>query len=140
MQMAWVLWWPGKRRWRHSITLHRNVSGRRFVRELHSVMGIWCFVLILLWAITGVYFAFPAPFNALTEAFTAHGAETANSLFLEDAIAWLVRAHFGRSFGPGMEVAWALLGLVPCALFVTGVLMWWRPTAPHQRIEVDSAA
>jgi uncharacterized iron-regulated membrane protein len=148
-----VLWWPGGRRWRHSITLHRNVSGRRFVRELHSVMGIWCFVLILLWAITGIYFAFPAPFNALTEAFTAHGAETANSLFLEDAISWLVRAHFGRSFGLGVEVAWALLGLAPCALFITGVVMWWqrivRPTltnpkdqatAPHQRIEVDSAA
>jgi uncharacterized iron-regulated membrane protein len=148
-----VLWWPGSRRWRHSITLHRNVTGRRFVRELHSVMGIWCFVLIFLWAITGVYFAFPAPFNALTEAFTAHGVETANSLFLEDVISWLVRVHFGRSFGLGIEVAWALLGLVPCALFITGVVMWWHrvihpalshpeqpATAPHQRIEADSAA
>jgi uncharacterized iron-regulated membrane protein len=148
-----VLWWPGKRRWRHSITLHRNLSGRRFVRELHSVMGIWCFVLIFLWAITGIYFAFPGPFNALTEAFTVQGAETANSLLLEDAISWLVRLHFGRSFGVGVEVAWALLGLVPCVLFITGIVMWWhrvvRPTltdpadeatAPHQSIELDSAA
>ena len=148
-----VLWWPGRRRWRQSITLHRNVNGRRFVRELHSVAGIWCFLLIFLWALTGIYFAFPAPFNALTEAFTDHGAETANSLFLEDAISWLVRLHFGRSFGLSVEVAWALLGLVPCALFITGIVMWWhrvvRPaltdprghaTAPHQPIEIDSAA
>jgi uncharacterized iron-regulated membrane protein len=149
-----VLWWPGRRRWRHSITLHRNVNGRRFIRELHSVMGIWCFSLIMLWAITGIYFAFPAPFNALTEAFTAHGAETANSLSLEDAISWLVQVHFGRSFGLGVEGAWALLGLVPCVLFITGVVMWWhrvvratttrtpdgQATAPHQPIEFDSAA
>lgn len=147
-----VLWWPGRRRWRHGITLHRNVSGRRFVRELHSVIGFWCFLLILLWAVTGIYFAFPAPFNALTDAFTVHGAETKNSLVLEDAISWLVRLHFGRSFGPAVEVAWALLGLVPCGLLITGMMMWWhrvvRPTladpagqatAPHQRIEFDSA-
>lgn len=148
-----VLWWPGMRRWRQSIILHRHVAGRRFVRELHSVAGIWCFLLIFLWAITGVYFAFPAPFNALTEAFTAQGAETANSLRVEDAISWLVRLHFGRSFGVWIEVTWALLGLVPCGLLITGLVMWWhrvvRPTladpadaetAPHQRIEFDSAA
>ena len=97
-----VLWWPGMRRWRRSITLHRNVRGRRFVRELHSVVGVWCFLLIILWAITGIYFAFPAPFNAFTEAFTTRGAETATSLRLEDAISWLVRLHFGRSFGLGV--------------------------------------
>jgi uncharacterized iron-regulated membrane protein len=149
-----LLWWPGLRRWRHSITLHRNVTGRRFIRELHSVLGVWCFVLIILWAITGIYFAFPAPFNALTEAFTAQGAETANSLFLEDVVSWLVRVHFGRSFGVGIQVAWALLGLVPGVLFITGVVMWWhrvvrattrttlggQASAPHQPIEIDSAA
>jgi uncharacterized iron-regulated membrane protein len=148
-----VLWWPGRRRWRHSITLHRNVNGRRFIRELHSVAGIWLFLLIILWTVTGIYFAFPAPFNALTEAFTAHGLETTASLRVEDAISWLVRLHFGRSFGVWIEVAWALLGLVPCGLLITGLLMWWhrvvrptltdpahRSTAPHQRIEVDSAA
>jgi uncharacterized iron-regulated membrane protein len=130
-----VLWWPGRRRWRQSITLHRNVSGRRFVRELHSVAGIWCIALIFLWAITGIYFAFPAPFNALTDAFTDHGAQTANSQLLEDAISWLVRLHFGRSFGLSVEVAWALLGLVPCGLFITGIVMWWhrvvRPAGHH---------
>jgi len=81
-------------------------------------------VLILLWATTGVYFAFPAPFNALLDLFSAQGVDTAASRFLEDAFAWLVRVHFGRSFGRGIEVTWAILGLVPCGLFITGVLMW----------------
>jgi uncharacterized iron-regulated membrane protein len=121
-----VLWWPGKPRVLLSVTLHRNTSGRRFVRELHSVMGFWCFLLIMLWGITGIYFAFPAPFNAFIDAFTAQGAETTTSISLDDAIAWLVRVHFGRSFGFGIKATWAILGLVPCGLFITGVLMWWN--------------
>jgi uncharacterized iron-regulated membrane protein len=31
----------------------------------------------------------------------------------------------GRSAG-AVQVAWAALGLVPCALFVSGALMWWN--------------
>jgi uncharacterized iron-regulated membrane protein len=121
-----VLWWPRRTRWRHSLMLHRHVGGRRFIRELHGVMGFWSFLLILLWAITGVYFAYPAPFNALLDVFSAQGADTAASRFLENAFAWLVRVHFGRSFGRGIEVTWAILGLVPCGLFITGVLMWFN--------------
>ena len=75
---------------------------------------------------TGIYFAFPGPFNALIEAFTAQGTETPTSMFLEDVLAWVVQLHFGRSFGPGIMVTWAVLGLVPCLLFITGVVMWWN--------------
>jgi uncharacterized iron-regulated membrane protein len=149
-----VLWWPRRTRWRHSITLHRNVGGRRFIRELHGVLGFWCLALLLLWTTTGVYFAFPAPFNALLDVFSVQGADTPASRFLEDAFAALVRVHFGRSFGRGIEVIWAILGLVPSVLFVTGVMMWWNrvvrgtttrtpdgpATAPHQPVEIDSAA
>ena len=124
-----ILWWPRRTRWRYSITLHRNVGGRRFIRELHGVLGFWCFLLILLWALTGVYFAFPRPFIALLDVLSAQGADTAASRFLEDAFAWLVRVHFGRSFGRGIEVTWAILGFVPCVLFITGVVMWWNRVA-----------
>ena len=44
----------------------------------------------------------------------------------DDAIAWLVRLHFGRAYGPYIETLWVVLGLVPCALFITGALMWWN--------------
>ncbi len=54
------------------------------------------------------------------------GAETDHSLLLEEAIASLVRVHFGRSFGLAIEVAWVILGLVPCGLFITGLMMWWN--------------
>jgi len=38
----------------------------------------------------------------------------------------MVRLHFGRSFGTGVEVLWVITGLAPCVLLVTGALMWWN--------------
>jgi uncharacterized iron-regulated membrane protein len=38
----------------------------------------------------------------------------------------MVRLHFGRSFGTGIEVLWVITGLAPCVLIVTGALMWWN--------------
>jgi uncharacterized iron-regulated membrane protein len=105
-----VIWWPGRTRWRRSLTLHRGVGSRRFIWDLHSVLGFWLLLLILMWSVTGIYFAFPAAFDALGD----------------DAIAWLVRLHFGRAFGPSVEALWVILGLAPCALVVTGSLMWWN--------------
>ena len=121
-----ILWWPGKARWRYSIVMRRGVSGPRFIWELHSVLGFWLFLLVLLWAATGIYFAFPRPFNALIEFFTVNGADTPASQSIEDAIASLVRLHFGRAYGMAVKVIWALLGLAPVGLFVTGALMWWN--------------
>ncbi len=130
-----ILWWPGRRRWWRSIVIQRAARGRRFIAQLHSVMGFWVFALLLFWGITGIYFAFPAPFNALVDVFTVQGAETPASLWLEGALEWVARAHFGRSFGLGVKATWAVLGLVPGALFVTGLLMWWgrvlRPARPQ---------
>jgi uncharacterized iron-regulated membrane protein len=105
-----LLWWPGRSRWRRSLTLHRGVDARRFIWDLHSVLGFWLLLMISLWALTGVYFAFPAPFDALGD----------------DATEWLARLHFGRTFGLALEALWVMLGLVPCALVITGTLMWWN--------------
>jgi uncharacterized iron-regulated membrane protein len=34
--------------------------------------------------------------------------------------------HFGNFAGMGARIVWALLGLMPTFLFVTGALMWWN--------------
>ncbi len=120
-----IIWWPGSKRWRRSLTLHRGVSARRFIRDLHNVLGFWLLLLIFMWALTGVYFAFPNPFLALSDALAGGNIATPASRFLDASIEWLVRLHFGRSFGLAIEVLWVILGLAPCALFVTGALMWW---------------
>jgi len=42
----------------------------------------------------------------------------------------VVRLHFGRAFGRGVEVLWVVLGLLPAALVVTGIIMWWHRVQP----------
>ncbi len=118
-----VIWWPGASRWRHSMTLRWNVHWRRFTWDLHNVLGFWVFALLLMWAVSGIYFAFPNSFNAAEDFLVAHGVASER---LDDFIDWLVALHFGRAFGPWIKVLWSLLGLVPAALIVTGALMWWN--------------
>ena len=121
-----VLWWPGTARWTRSMTLRRNVRWRRFAWDLHSALGFWLMALLLMWAVTGVYFAFPGPFENVVDRFRPAGIDTGTALRLEAAIEWLVRLHFGRTFGPVVKAAWASLGILPAVMFATGVLMWWN--------------
>jgi uncharacterized iron-regulated membrane protein len=113
-----VIWWPGRGRWWRRMSLQRGVGWRRFIWDLHNMLGFWLFFLIALWALSGIYFAFPMLFEPLGD----------------DAIAWFVRVHFGRSFGFPVKVAWAIFGLVPCVLFITGVLMWWNRVVRPQKL------
>lgn len=39
---------------------------------------------------------------------------------------WLARLHFGDFGGAGVKALWAVVGLTPALLFVTGFLMWWN--------------
>ncbi len=121
-----VIWWPGTARWRRSLTLRRNVHWRRFVWDLHGVVGFWMFALILMWAVSGIYLAFPNSFYDVGDFLVAHGASRATPHRIDVLIDWLVRLHFGRTFGLWAKVLWVILGLIPCALIVTGALMWWN--------------
>jgi uncharacterized iron-regulated membrane protein len=105
-----VVWWPGRSRWWRSMTLHRHVTAQRFMWDLHSALGFWMCAGILLWAASGIYFAFPSLFGGLGD----------------DVIDAIVTLHFGRAFGPWVKVLWVLLGFAPTALLVTGALMWWN--------------
>lgn len=120
-----IIWWQGRSRWRRGLTVHRGVSGRRFIWDLHSMLGFWFMGLLLMWVLTSLYFAFPGPFNAVDDWLIAGGGMRTSQIW-EDSVAWMVRVHFGRAFGLPIEWLWVLLGLGPGALVVTGVLMWWQ--------------
>src|ERR1043166_5243545 len=60
-----VIWWPGTDSWRRALTIDFRRSGRRLIFDLHSAIGIWSCLAIVLWSITGVAFAFPAPFRSV---------------------------------------------------------------------------
>ncbi|HEX4049724.1 MAG TPA: PepSY-associated TM helix domain-containing protein [Steroidobacteraceae bacterium] len=121
-----VIWWPGSARWRRSLSLRRNVGWRRLTWDLHNVLGFWAFLLVLMWSLTGIYLAFPEAISSLLKLFWVQGAPTSATRSSVRAMDWLVQLHFARSFGPYVQACLAILGLVPFALFVTGILMWWN--------------
>jgi uncharacterized iron-regulated membrane protein len=119
-----VLWWPGRARWRYSLTLRWRDRGQRFIWRLHSTLGFWTFALLLVWGLTAVYFAFPNPVEALIDYFDPNLDDFERPG--EPLLLALVAAHFGRFGGLEVRFAWMALGLVPIVLFVTGFLLWWK--------------
>jgi uncharacterized iron-regulated membrane protein len=117
-----VLWWPGRHRWRQS--LYVTPSMPRLLWHLHSVAGFWTLLLLANWALSGVYMAFPGPFENLIDWFDPDLNDFERPGEIVTRV--LTQAHFGRFGGLGIRTAWTLLGLVPVLLFVTGFIVWWR--------------
>lgn len=113
-----VIWWPGVQHWRRSLTVALDGRFPRLNWDLHSALGFWCFVFVLIWGVSGTYFCFPAQFDAII------------SLGRADTVAdtvsfWLAQLHFGR-FNVFSESLWMVLGLVPAVLAFTGVFICCR--------------
>ena len=127
-----VVWWPGWRRVGASLNVGRPEASRRFARQLHNVLGVASCALLLVWALTAVYFAFPDLFERSIDYFDADPDDLHRPG--EAALLSLIRLHFGRFGGMGIRVSWVLLGLLPVALFITGIVLWWaRVVRPKLR-------
>jgi uncharacterized iron-regulated membrane protein len=63
-----VAWWPAIGRWKQSLTIDFSRSWKRMNWQAHNAVGFWLFALLLLWAVTGVEFAFPKEFKAVVHA------------------------------------------------------------------------
>lgn len=133
-----IIWWPGIRRWRRSLTLRRGLGWKRFTWDLHSAAGFWGFAIIVLFAISGVYLCFPQSFHAFADWLQPVSVENEGARLVDDMLYWLAFLHFGRingigipCSGPGLcdqtiKAIWAVAGLLPAAMFVTGGIMWWN--------------
>ena len=119
-----VIWWPGPRRWYRSAIVVRPSRTRRFFWHLHSAAGLWGFVLLFGWAITGIYFAFPDPFEWFFNAFDDDPTDFQRPG--EGILLLLIQWHFGRFGGLGIRILWVVLGLLPAILFCTGFVVWWK--------------
>jgi uncharacterized iron-regulated membrane protein len=140
-----VLWWPGRRRWRRSLTLRRGVGWKRFVWDLHSAIGFWGSAVVLVFALSGLYLCFPAVFHFLADRLAPPSAVNAGNRFVDGVLYWLAFLHFGRvdgiglpCDGPGLcdqftKAVWAILGLVPAVLFGTGATFWWNRVLRRRR-------
>jgi uncharacterized iron-regulated membrane protein len=138
-----IVWWPGVNRLGHSLVPGKPAKSARFARRLHNTLGIWMLALILMWAVTAVYFSFPDPFEWTMDYFDADLSDAERP---GDALVRaLVNLHFGRSWGMAGKLAWVALGLVPAVLFVTGCITWWvrvvrRQTAGSAKAENPAIA
>jgi uncharacterized iron-regulated membrane protein len=128
-----ILWWPGIKNWRRSTTVSWKAHFPRLNWDLHNAMGFWCWLFVMMWGISGIYFCFPALFGPSVHLFAG--------LFLS----WIAQLHFGR-FNALTESLWTLFGLVPGISAVTGALMWWNRVLrkkfrhPYRQAEGASAA
>jgi len=115
-----IVWWPGIEHWRRSLTMNWRSSFARVNWDLHNVVGFWCFLLVMMWGVSGFYFCFPQPFNYVVD--ILNRASPAKLGFGDTVLTWLSGAHFGR-LNIWTEALWALLGMVPAILAFTGMFM-----------------
>ncbi len=115
------LWWPGIAHWRRSLTVNWRGSFARVNWDLHNVAGFWFLLFVCLWGLSGIYLAYPVPFNAAVDFFEPQTAD-AKLRTGEELLQWLSNLHFGR-FNLFTQALWSLLGLVPAVLSFTGMFM-----------------
>src|ERR1017187_9400567 len=133
-----VVWWPGIRTWRRSLTVPRKAGWQRVIWGLHSMLGFWGFGIILLFAISGIYLCGPDLVQDLADRVEPLTEANSRTRMVDQVIYWLAYLHFGRidgigipCRGPGLcdmatKLTWAVAGLAPAGMFVTGALMWWN--------------
>lgn len=153
-----VIWWPGVKNWRRSLTVNPRAGWKRLNWELHSAIGFWTFAFLLMWSVTGVYLVFPMPFQKTIQRFLPldyyrlvaaeappisaapivpvadEGARPIRKrrrpIFHYSAGDQILRTfyglHFGNFAGLGTRIVWAIFGLTPVFLFLTGAIMWWN--------------
>jgi uncharacterized iron-regulated membrane protein len=137
-----VVWWPGVSRWKRSLGVKVTAGWRRLNWDLHSALGFWLFLFLLMWGISGWYLGMPEPLTNFVERISdpegAYG-ERPGDIILE----WLPRLHFGRwrdpIWGPWFKAVWAIVGAAPAIMFVTGAIMWWNRVVRRRRTTSDAA-
>ena len=120
-----VIWWRGRSVWYRGFYVNPKRGWRTLNFDLHASMGFWSMVILFMWGLTGIYFAFPQLFIAVVDYFEP--SEVVNGTRKGDEfLAWLVRMHFGRYGGMGVRITYVIIGLLPAVMFVTGAIMWWN--------------
>lgn len=126
-----IIWWPGTKNWRRGTTVNWKARFPRLNWDLHSAIGFWGWLFVLVWGISGIYFCFPA-------VSFSPGLHLVGGAFLS----LIAQLHFGR-FNWFTEAVWTIAGLVPAMSAITGALMWWnrvlRKKFRHPYRESESA-
>jgi uncharacterized iron-regulated membrane protein len=67
---GFVLWWPGIKRWTRALLVDFRRGWKRINFDLHSATGFWTLSIVSIWAISGIYFAWPQLSHAFVSRFS----------------------------------------------------------------------
>ena len=133
-----IIWWPGISKWRRSLTLDLRANWKRLTWSLHSAFGFWFVLFVVMWGITGAYLSFPQVFATVFDLIEPFDESNPAERVVDRIQYWLAYLHFGRLGGRGIpgcgrglcnsltKITWAVIGVVPLLMFVTGLVMWWN--------------
>jgi uncharacterized iron-regulated membrane protein len=103
-----IIWWPGRSNWRRSLLIDWRRNWKRINWDLHSAAGFWTLAFVLMWAVTGVYFAFPSAFrSAVNHVSRVSRAQTPQSSPRNgrEALTWRVLVDAAVRHAPHQHVA-----------------------------------
>lgn len=133
-----VIWWPGIKTWRRSLFLQRGLGWKGLIWHLHSMIGFWSLGFALVFGLSGIYLSIPESIQDLADRIEPPTPANAGTRIVDRVVYWVAYLHFGRingigipCHGPGVcdqttKAVWALFGLAPAVMFVTGAIMWWN--------------
>jgi uncharacterized iron-regulated membrane protein len=125
-----VIWWPGRANWRRSLTIDFTRQWKRVNWDLHSAAGFWTVAFILMWAVTGAYFAFPSAFrsavNFVSPITVASAPHSRPHVAHANPLPWRALVDRARGHAPGQFVARVVLPVNEAAAF----LVMFSPVRP----------
>jgi uncharacterized iron-regulated membrane protein len=124
-----VIWWPGRSNWRRSLLVDFRRNWKRINWDLHSATGFWTVAIVLMWAVTGVYFAFPSAFRtAVNRISPITRAQTPQSSPRDgrQPLPWPALVDEAQRHAPGQHVARVVVPSTEKAAF----LVQFSPVRP----------
>lgn len=66
-----IIWWRGLRHWSKGLRIDLRRSWPRINFDLHSAVGFWTLLILSVWAVSGIYFAWPKQVEAFVNHFSS---------------------------------------------------------------------
>ncbi len=111
------IYWPKK--WKRSnFTVHSNKGIRRMLFDLHAVLGVYAFVILLLCSLTGLMWSFKWYNQFIGFIFDAETQKGAPIWVVIKAI------HFGSYLGIVSKIWTCVAALIGASLPITGYYLW----------------
>jgi uncharacterized iron-regulated membrane protein len=94
--------------WRRALTVDFKRSWRRINFDLHSAVGFWAGALVLMWAVTGIYFVWPQAFRSFVDSvspISVNRPPTSAAPEGASAAPWRALLEKAQTWAPGQHVA-----------------------------------